>query len=179
MTPAFKHRNLPHLLLLAREQFMAFFRPILREHGVTEQQWRVMRVLAGSGPLEPNQLALACTILSPSLTRMLVAMESAALITRTRSEVDHRRQIIALTDKSRAMIARMEPIIEQQYKDLEARLGETLIGELYGALDAAMGRLADGSAPAGDDGLGLDGDSDATAAIALDGFDTRKLGATN
>ncbi|NAW23594.1 homoprotocatechuate degradation operon regulator HpaR, partial [Salmonella sp. gx-f9] len=41
MVSTFKRRNLPHLLLRARETLMARFRPILREHGITEQQWRV------------------------------------------------------------------------------------------------------------------------------------------
>ncbi|TAL86308.1 MAG: homoprotocatechuate degradation operon regulator HpaR, partial [Candidimonas sp.] len=38
MNTSFHHRNLPHLLLNARETLMAHFRPILNEAGVTEQQ---------------------------------------------------------------------------------------------------------------------------------------------
>ena len=97
MASTFKHRNLPHLLLRARETFMARFRPILREHGITEQQWRVLRTLNDTGDMEPNQLADACLILSPSLTRMLAAMEQSEMIVRTRSSVDQRRQVISLT----------------------------------------------------------------------------------
>jgi len=33
-------KNLPMALLKARESVMAHFRPILREHDITEQQWR-------------------------------------------------------------------------------------------------------------------------------------------
>lgn len=39
-------RTLPMALLRLRERVMAEFRPIMSEHGVTEQQWRVLRVLA-------------------------------------------------------------------------------------------------------------------------------------
>ena len=38
-------RSLPMALLRAREAVMARFRPLFRLHGVTEQQWRVLRAL--------------------------------------------------------------------------------------------------------------------------------------
>ena len=41
----FRHRNLPLLLLHAREGVIGQFRPILNAHGVTEQQWRIIRAL--------------------------------------------------------------------------------------------------------------------------------------
>ena len=47
------HRNLPMLLLRAREKMMERFRPLITSHGLTEQQWRVIRALNESGPLEP------------------------------------------------------------------------------------------------------------------------------
>ncbi|MFN8954252.1 MAG: homoprotocatechuate degradation operon regulator HpaR, partial [Burkholderiales bacterium] len=43
--PSFAHRNLPRLLLEAREAVMFHTRPSLREHGLSDQQWRVLRVL--------------------------------------------------------------------------------------------------------------------------------------
>ena len=44
-------------LLQAREAAMAFFRPLLNEHDLTEQQWRVIRILKQHGELENYQLA--------------------------------------------------------------------------------------------------------------------------
>ena len=38
-------QSLPMELLKAREAAMARFRPMLRGHGLTEQQWRCLRVL--------------------------------------------------------------------------------------------------------------------------------------
>src|SRR5690606_32924657 len=99
MSPSFHHRNLPHLLLHARELLMAHFRPVLNEAGVTEQQWRVLRTLSETGPMEPNQIARRCQILSPSLTRMLAGMEQGGLIRRERHHADQRRQEISLTER--------------------------------------------------------------------------------
>jgi len=138
MASAFKHRNLPHLLLRARETFMARFRPILRERGITEQQWRVLRTLNDTGDMEPNQLADACLILSPSLTRMLATMEQTDMIVRTRSSVDQRRQTISLTPKSRRFLADVEPQVDAEYARIESQLGRARLDALYSAIDESI-----------------------------------------
>ena len=71
MTTPFIHRNLPRLLLQARESVMAHTRPSLREHGLSDQQWRVLRVLNEGGALDAAELAARANILAPSLTRMI------------------------------------------------------------------------------------------------------------
>ncbi|NOV24131.1 homoprotocatechuate degradation operon regulator HpaR [Cupriavidus necator] len=138
----FRHRNLPHLLLQAREALLAGFRPILRQFGVTEQQWRVLRTLNERGPMEPNQLAEACLILSPSLTRMLAGMEDAGLVERTRSATDQRRQLVTLTAAAHDIIAAMEPLIDARYQQLAQQLGAERLAEVYRALDAMLASLA-------------------------------------
>jgi homoprotocatechuate degradation regulator HpaR len=133
MSPSFHHRNLPHLLLYARETLMAHFRPILHAAGVTEQQWRVLRTLSEVGSMEPNQIARTCQILSPSLTRMLAGMQEQGLIKRTRSSADQRRQEISLTPKSNKLIDRMRPQVE-----IEARIGKELLDRLYRDVDTMV-----------------------------------------
>ncbi|CAH0441723.1 homoprotocatechuate degradation operon regulator HpaR [Ralstonia pseudosolanacearum] len=153
MVSTFKRRNLPHLLLRARETFMARFRPILREHGITEQQWRVLRTLNDTGDMEPNQLADACLILSPSLTRMLAAMEQADMIVRTRSSVDQRRHVISLTPKSRRFLADVEPQVDATYANIESQLGRPRLEALYRVIDEAIQLM---EAPATDQRLTAD-----------------------
>jgi hypothetical protein len=55
-------RNLPLLMLQAREQVIGRFRPLLNANGVTEQQWRIVRLLLDTGPLEPNQIGEMCNL---------------------------------------------------------------------------------------------------------------------
>lgn len=138
MSPSFHHRNLPHLLLYARETLMAHFRPVLHAAGVTEQQWRVLRTLSEVGSLEPNQIARACQILSPSLTRMLAGMEEQGLIKRTRSSADQRRQEISLTVKSNKLIDRMRPMVDAKYQEIEERIGKELLDRLYRDVDVMV-----------------------------------------
>ena len=52
----FEH-SLPMELLKAREAAMAKFRPMLRDHGLTEQQWRVIRALADFDRIDASELA--------------------------------------------------------------------------------------------------------------------------
>ena len=61
-------------LLRTREAVMCLFRPGLRGRGVTEQQWRILRALAHTGPMEVTELAEATFLLGPSLSRILPDM---------------------------------------------------------------------------------------------------------
>ena len=135
------HRNLPLLLLEAREEILAHFRFILNRFGVTEQQWRILRVLHERGELEPWQIADACRISSPSLTGMLTRMDATGMVRRRRSSTDQRRQVVSLTPSSRRQVAAMVPLVERQYRYLEDAIGVGTIEALYAVLDDALLRL--------------------------------------
>lgn len=137
---ALRHRNLPHLLLRAREALMAHFRPLLGEFGLTEQQWRILREVVEQGPLEPRQLCEACSISSPSIVGVLLRMEETGLITRERMAHDQRRLRVSLTPKSRKMAQQLIPLVEQRYQALEASLGMGAMQEVYDMLDALLTR---------------------------------------
>jgi len=138
------HRNLALLLLQARESVMAEFRPLLNEHGLTEQQWRVIRALLQDGPLEPRQLCERCQIVSPSLTGVLARMEELDLVTRERMAGDQRRLLVSLTARSKRIAAKMAPHVEARYAAMERELGPELTAQLYATLDALLERLAKG-----------------------------------
>jgi homoprotocatechuate degradation regulator HpaR len=137
-TAQIKHRNLPLLLLQARESVFANFRPILHAHGVTEQQWRVVRALLEHGPMEPKRICEVCRILSPSLAGMLSRMDDMGLVKRARLDHDQRRLLVSLTPKSRSLAAKMTPQIEATYAELEARLGDKFTKDLYATLDGLI-----------------------------------------
>lgn len=145
--PKFPHRNLPLLLLRAREGVLARFRPVLKAHGITEQQWRVVRVLRERGVLEPRQIGESCQLSSPSLTGVLARMDGLGLVARKRVDHDQRRVLVSLTAKSRAMADRMAPGIERIYGELEAELGAELIGQCYRTLDQLLGSLRGSDPP--------------------------------
>ena len=142
-----RHRNLPQLMLQAREALMAQFRPILNENGLTEQQWRILRALLINGPLEPRQLCECCQISSPSITGVLVRMEEAGLVERQRMEDDQRRLKVSVTARSRQLGRRMFPAIDAQYGRIEASVGADALMHIYDVLDALLGALDQAPAP--------------------------------
>jgi len=145
MSHELRHRNLPQLLLQARETLMSNFRPILNDNGLTEQQWRVIRALLTAGPLEPRQLCEACQIVGPSLTGVLARMEEMGLVTRERMDNDQRRLLVSLTAKSRRIASRMAPRVEAQYERIEARVGADRLRKVYDTLDALIVALDGGA----------------------------------
>lgn len=147
----FRHRNLPLLLLQARESVISRFRPILNAHGITEQQWRIVRALLDAGPLEPRQIGALCQISSPSLAGVLARMDALGLVQREPVPHDARRVLVRLTPKSRALARTMAPQIEAAYRAIEAQLGPEAIDRFYAALDELIALLGqDAPAPADD-----------------------------
>ena len=136
-----RHRNLPLLLLQAREQVIAHFRPILNKHGITEQQWRIVRALIDTGPMEQREIGELCRISSPSLAGVLSRMQQVGYIKRKRLERDQRRLMVSLTPRSRALSARMAPQIEATYRRIESVIGAEFSTRFYGALDELIGAL--------------------------------------
>jgi homoprotocatechuate degradation regulator HpaR len=121
-------------LLRAREAVMRRFRPELRRHGVTEQQWRILRALAHAGPLQVTELASATFLLPPSLSRILPDMEARALIKRTQANADLRRSVISLEPKGLRLIATHAPSSEEIYEQIAEAFGTDRLAQLFALL---------------------------------------------
>ena len=117
-------RSLPIALLRAREAVMGPVRGMLADAGVTEQQWRVLRVLDEDGALDPTTIAERAVLLLPSLTRILQKLEEKELVTRARDESDRRRQIIEVSPAGRALIAANVETSRGILRDLRNQLGD-------------------------------------------------------
>ncbi|MGA2342249.1 MAG: homoprotocatechuate degradation operon regulator HpaR [Steroidobacteraceae bacterium] len=141
MAGRFKHRNLPLLMLKARERVIGHFRPVLHAHGITEQQWRIVRLLLETGALEPREIGELCNLSSPSLAGVLARMEEIDLVKRRRFPHDQRRVRVSLTSRSRALAVRMAPRIEAIYARVEGLLGEEFCERLYATLDDVLAKL--------------------------------------
>ena len=135
MPTTFAHRNLPRLLLQAREALMAQARPGLREQGLSDQQWRVLRVLGEHGVVETGRVAREAFILGPSLTGVLSRMERDGLIERARDPQDQRRTVVEATAKGRKLVDKLSHSIEAHYAWMEKSLGKQKLAQLYALLD--------------------------------------------
>lgn len=128
-------RSLPIALLRARETVMAPIREMLLDTGLSEQKWRVLRVLDESGPMEQTALARATCLLLPSLTRMLQAMEDDRLIARDQVAHDRRRYLVRLDAAGRGMLDRHAARSEAIFAELQERFGDERTEELLDMLE--------------------------------------------
>lgn len=135
-------RTLPMALLHARELVMEDFRPLLRSHGVTEQQWRVLRVLREVESMDASELAASSNLLAPSLTRILKTMEGQGLIEVSKNPKDARRSLIKLSQKGDALLSAVAPDSAKVYEALEAKLGRARIERLLDDLEDVISRLS-------------------------------------
>ena len=124
------NRSLPMQLLLARETTMSLFRPMLRSFGLPDQQWRVLRVLAGCDNIEAFELSQQSMILPPSLTRILKNLEEDRLVKRATVREDQRKVLITLTPKGSRKYEQVVPESEKIYRSIEKKLGKRELDDL-------------------------------------------------
>src|SRR5436190_23222174 len=137
-------RSLPMSLLRAREAVMRRFRPSLREHGLTEQQWRILRALAAIEAAEVTELARTAFLLGPSLSRILRDLEARNLIERKTAKADLRRSMVSISAKGVKLMASVAPTSEAIYAAITRRYGVRKLAELQqmlGELERSLNGL--------------------------------------
>ena len=148
------NQSLPMMLMRAREGVMRRFRPHLRSHGLTDQQWRILRALAEEDRIELLELSHRCLIQPPSLSRTVPALTERGLVQREDHPSDRRRALISLTEDGRAlfnvMAAESARIYEQLTEDIG---GSEKLGEIYRLLEGLIDEV-ESSADASDEESG-------------------------
>jgi homoprotocatechuate degradation regulator HpaR len=133
--PRATRRSLPIMLLRAREAVMSHFRPMLAKHDVTEQQWRVIRVLHEAGTLDASEVAERAFILAPSLTRMIRSLEERGFISKHKDKSDGRRVLLRIAPAGETIIRAVMPDSRKIYQDLESHFGQERMDILLELLD--------------------------------------------
>ncbi len=96
---------LPVLLLRARRVVASKFNEALRQHNLTEAQWRVISSLARSDGVDLATIANRIDLLGPSVSRILRDLEGRGLVRRTPGNVDARHTLTYITDSGRGLVA--------------------------------------------------------------------------
>jgi homoprotocatechuate degradation regulator HpaR len=115
---------------------MRQFRPSLRHHGLTEQQWRILRALAAVETIEVTELARTAFLLGPSLSRILRDLEARQLIERRVAEADQRRAVVSISAKGLKLIEAVAPSSEAIYAAITKRYGARKLAGLQEMLHA-------------------------------------------
>lgn len=128
-------RSLPIALLRARETVMEPIREMLTRSQISEQKWRVLRVVAETGPVEQTVIAQHACLLLPSLTRIIHALEKEALLCREASREDRRKSMVTITSKGRALIDEHAEESNAIFGAIEAQFGNDKLSTLLDLLE--------------------------------------------
>jgi len=144
-TQEFSH-SLPMMLYRALDAVMPRFRRIFNEFGLTEQQWRVLRVLWEHEDIAFGDLAELTLIPPPSLVGVVDRLGKQGLVARRRSETDRRNVFVHATGKGRDLHRDVRPHVNAAYVELQNSISEKEWNQLMVGLE----RLAplDSDAPA-------------------------------
>lgn len=134
--------SLAGTLLAAREAVMAPIRPCLRAAGVTDQQWRVLRVLSVGGPIDAGQIARLALLHPPTVTRILRELMHRGLLSRETDALDRRRTLITVTDSGLALVRETACHTTVVLRRYEQAFGAQRLADLMGELRAFTAALA-------------------------------------
>ena len=134
MQPTKTDRSLPLALLRARETVMSPIRAVLKAHDMTDQQWRVLRVLHENGLMDAKELAKSACVLAPSLTRIIKYLEQQKMLTRSVDGRDGRRVLLDILPLGSEFIESVTPEIQVIYQALSDKYGAQKMNDLLDLL---------------------------------------------
>ncbi len=169
-------RNLPLMLLQARDVLLQHFRPIFHRFGLTEQQWRILRLVSDRDRLEQHEVASLCQISGPSLSNILSHLEAAGHVVRERSREDQRKVFVTLGRRGRALVAEVAPHVDARYRELEKVLGMELMSSLLAVLDRLLSLPLDVAEPPADRPRDIGSDRAALSFAAVGGRPDKRRG---
>jgi homoprotocatechuate degradation regulator HpaR len=141
--PSVTQKSLSIALLRAREHVMAHFRPHLAELGLTEQQWRVLRVLGEADEIDAGELAIRASILPASLSRILKSLLEDKFVATRHHKDDGRRTLVSLATKGQRLLERALPQTAAIYRKLEKQIGTEELMHLQRLLEHVQQQLGD------------------------------------
>lgn len=146
-SPVAAHRTtITKSLLHARESVMRQLRPVLRAHGLTEQQWRVLSDLVPADEVPASTLAAGTCLRASSLSRIIKDLEGRGFLSRRSQLEDLRRTMVSISPRGRAVMDQLAPVTAGLYADMADRFGrdhlDTLV-ELSDGLALALGGAGD------------------------------------
>ncbi|NOR35222.1 MAG: MarR family transcriptional regulator [Woeseiaceae bacterium] len=112
-------RSLPMMLYRTLDAVMPRFRKIFNDFGLTEQQWRVLRVLWETDDVTIKDLADFTLIAAPSLVGIVDRLERDGLVTRQRSTTDRRKVNVLVTTAGSELEDRIMPRVASAYVELK------------------------------------------------------------
>lgn len=134
-------RSLPFALIRAREVLLVPLRRMLAEAGVSEPQWRILRVLIEVGPMSGQELARSACLQPASVSRILQTMVERGYVARVQDAGNRRRQVVSICPAGQAIIETHARTSRQITDTIAQRFGPDKYAQLLDLLES-FNRLA-------------------------------------
>ena len=106
-------RSLAIACTRGREAVVSRFRTLLHKQKLSEQQWRVLRLLCDQNSLTAVEISARSCIHKVSISRILKSLEQRNMVKRIASTSDLRASYVVLTDHGTVVMA---PLLEESTK---------------------------------------------------------------
>ena len=120
-------------LVVAADYVTSFTETACANHGITGDQYNVLRILRGAGPdgLARGEITARLARRAPDTTRMLDRLERARLVQRVRGADDARRSVARITAAGLRLLDRLDPEIETAMASATAALTRAELNQLW------------------------------------------------
>lgn len=132
-------RSLAIACTRGREAVVSRFRDLLHREGLSEQQWRVLRILTDQGEKTSAEISALACIHKVSISRIISSLEGRGLVSHRASETDARASYVSLTTEGHALMA---PLVEEATK-IHLQIAEEFGIERYEQLLLLLRQLAE------------------------------------
>jgi DNA-binding MarR family transcriptional regulator len=122
---------------------------VVEAHGITLQQYNVLRILRGAGDEGLPTLDIAARMIehSPGITRLLDRLEARKLVRRVRCPEDRRQVLCHATEPARRLLGGLDGPVADAGRRALAPLDPSRTVELIRLLDAVRASSASPAAP--------------------------------
>ncbi|MDF0599040.1 MarR family transcriptional regulator [Psychromarinibacter halotolerans] len=119
----YSERSLAIACTRGRHAVVSQFSTLLNEANLTEQQWRVLRIIADFAPLPLSEVSRRSCIHKVSMTRIIRTLCDRGLIFTEKDCEDQRSQKADLTEAGRAFVEKLRPKSEAIARGIVERFG--------------------------------------------------------
>jgi DNA-binding MarR family transcriptional regulator len=127
-------------VLVAADQLQQALGAVCERHGITTDQYRVLRILRDAYPTgrARGEVAEGCVHRAPDMTRMLDRLVRQGFAKRTRDPEDRRCSLATITRTGLALLARVDPEIATAMRRLTKPLSRPQLQQLARLTEALI-----------------------------------------
>ena len=127
-------------LLVAAGQVSQRLDDLCRRHGITHDQYNVLRILRGAGPRGHPRYEIANRLISraPDVTRLLDRLVRQGLVERGWAPENRRYSIARITPTGLELLAAIDPELEALERDVTDGLSDAQLRALSRACDQML-----------------------------------------